>query len=100
MCIRDRVAHLPRRAPVLTEENIAHSGLAHLWKVDAMLGISAALMAFSVAQAALPMPPAHARPMTYAIAPARAPGPAPEPAVLIAWPGDRLAVWPPPAALG
>ena len=50
-----------------------------------MLGVSAALMAFSVAQAALPTPPAvHARPIAYMVQPA-APAPAPEPAVLIAF---------------
>ena len=68
----------------MTDESNAHSGRAHLWKVDAMLGVSAALMAFSVAQAALPTPPAQTRPIAYVVAPP-APAPAPEPAVLIAF---------------
>jgi hypothetical protein len=68
----------------LTDESNAHSGRAHLWKVDAVLGVSAGLMAFSVAQAALPTPPLHTRPMAYAVRPA-AVAPAPEPAVLIAF---------------
>jgi len=69
----------------LTDESIAHSGRAHLWKVDAMLGVSAALMAFSVAQAALPTPPpVPTRPIAYMVQPA-APAPVPEPAVLIAF---------------
>lgn len=49
-----------------------------------MLGVSAALMAFSVAQAALPTPVMPARPIAYTVKPA-APAPAPEPAVLIAF---------------
>jgi murein DD-endopeptidase MepM/ murein hydrolase activator NlpD len=70
----------------LTDESTAHSGRAHLWKVDAMLGVSAALMAFSVAQAALPTPPAQTRPIAYVVTPpAPALAPAPEPAVLIAF---------------
>jgi len=63
---------------------MAHSGRAHLWKVDAVLGVSAALMAFSVAQAALPTPAAHTRPIAYTVQLA-APPLAPEPAVLIAF---------------
>jgi len=68
----------------LTDENIAHSGRAHLWKVDAVLGVSAALMAFTVAQAALPTPPVQTRPIAYVVK-APTPAPAPEPAVLIAF---------------
>ena len=41
---------------------MAHVGRAHLWTVDAVLGLSLALMAFTVAQAALPAPPLHTRP--------------------------------------
>jgi hypothetical protein len=77
----------------LTDESNAHSGRAHLWKVDAVLGVSAALMAFSVAQAALPTPPVHTRPIAYAVTPAVA-APAPEPVVLIAFseplPGEAI----------
>ncbi|MGH6910796.1 MAG: M23 family metallopeptidase [Phenylobacterium sp.] len=69
----------------MTDENNAHSGRAHLWKVDAVLGVSAALMAFSVAEAALPTPPLQTRPIAYAVAPPAPPAPAPEPAVLIAF---------------
>ncbi len=69
----------------MTDENTAQPGRAHLWKVDAILGVSAALMAFTVAQAALPTPPAQTRPMQYAVAPPAVPAPAAEPAVLIAF---------------
>lgn len=69
----------------MTDEKVAHSGRAHLWKVDAVLGVSAALMAFTVAQAALPTPPVHIQPIQYAPPPAPARIPAPEPAVLIAF---------------
>jgi len=70
----------------LTDESIAHSGRAHLWKVDAVLGVSAALMAFTVAQASLPEPLVPTRPIAYTITPPQAaPAAAPEPAVLIAF---------------
>ena len=71
----------------MTEERIAHSGRAHLWTVDAVVGVSAALMAFTVAEAALPTPPVQPRPIEYVVTPAAtpAPAPAPEPAVLIAF---------------
>lgn len=69
----------------MTDGNTAHSGRAHLWKVDAVLGVSAALMAFSVAQAALPKPPVQTRPIAYVITPPAAPTVTPEPAVLIAF---------------
>lgn len=46
----------------------AHPARAHLWTVDAVLGLSLALMAFTVAQAALPTPPVHTRPVVVAVA--------------------------------
>jgi hypothetical protein len=68
---------------------MAHSGRAHLWTVDAVIGVSAALMAFTVAEAALPTTPVKPRPIEYVVTPAAtpapAPAPAPEPAVLIAF---------------
>jgi hypothetical protein len=65
----------------LTHDHSAHGGHARAWTVDAVLGVSAAMMAISVAQAALPTPPAHTRPMEFVVAPA----PAAEPPVLIAF---------------
>jgi hypothetical protein len=65
----------------LTHDHSAHGGHARAWTVDAVLGLSAALMAISVAQAALPTPPAHTRPMRFVVQPA----PAAEPPVLIAF---------------
>jgi hypothetical protein len=69
----------------LTHSTKARSGRAHLWTVDAVIGVSAALMAMTVAQAALPTPPVHSRPIADVVAPVAAAAPAPEPAVLIAF---------------
>ena len=51
----------------MTQDSMAHAGRAHLWTVDAVLGLSLALMAFTVAQAALPTPPLHTRPTVAAV---------------------------------
>ncbi len=68
----------------MTNDGQAHSGRAHLWTVDAVLGLSLALMAFTVAQAALPTPPAHTRPAAPAViqALAQAAPVAPAPALI------------------
>ncbi|MDB5425122.1 MAG: hypothetical protein JWQ29_2538, partial [Phenylobacterium sp.] len=46
----------------MTHDASADARHAHPWTVDAVLGVCAALMAMTVAQAALPTPPAHSRP--------------------------------------
>ena len=68
----------------MTDEKTAHFGRAHLWTVDAVLGVCAAMMAMSVAQAALPTPLVHTRPVAPAAVVAAAPAQA-EPVVLIAF---------------
>lgn len=52
----------------MTNDALALPARAHLWTVDAVLGLSLALMAFTVAQAALPAPPVHTRPPVVAVA--------------------------------
>jgi hypothetical protein len=71
----------------LTQSTTARLGRAHLWTVDAVIGVSATLMAITVAQAALPTPAMISRPMSFVVgsAPAPAAAPAPEPVVLIAF---------------
>ena len=75
-----------RETSGLTHSTTARSGRAHhLWTVDAVIGVAATMMAITVAQAALPTPPVHSRPITYVVASEAAPAPAQEPAVLIAF---------------
>ena len=67
----------------MTHDHSAQGGHARAWTVDAVLGVSAAMMAISVAQAALPTPPAHTRPMEFVVRADAAP--AAEAPVLIAF---------------
>lgn len=61
---------------------MTHSGRVRLWTVDAVLGVCAAMMAMSVAQAALPTPLIHTKPVAPAAVVAAVPVESP---VLIAF---------------
>jgi hypothetical protein len=69
----------------LTNNVSAHSGRNHLWTVDAVLGVCAAMLAMTVAQAALPTPPVHTKPVEAPAALAAAPPVVAENVVLIAF---------------